>query len=74
MRALSVSLLATLAVLGLSGCASTHNRMAAERAQPPLTPEQAYIAKVERVAARRGLHVIWVNPPKSGGEQLVASR
>lgn len=73
MRALSVSLLATVAVLGLSGCASTHDRMAVERAQP-LTPEQAYIAKVERVAARRGLQVIWVNPPKTARENLVAVR
>lgn len=73
MKALSVSLLATVAILGLSGCASTQDRMASARAAPP-TPEQIYIARVERAAAQRGLHLIWVNPPKSRPERMVASR
>lgn len=74
MKALSFSLLATLSALALSGCASTHDRMHSAEAAPPLTSEQAYMAKVERMAARRGLEVIWVNPPKTHADRMVAVR
>ena len=63
MKALPVSLLLTLAGLCLSGCASTNDRMGTASVAPPMTAEQAYVAKVERIALRRGLEVIWVNPP-----------
>lgn len=74
MKALSFSLLATLSVLGLSGCASTHARMDSAHVEPPLTPEEIYIAKVQRMAARRGLEVIWVNPPKAEVDRMIAAR
>jgi len=34
------------------------------QARPELTRDQLYIAYVERVARRRGIHVMWVNPPQ----------
>jgi len=75
MKALSVSLMATLAVLCLSGCASTHDRRESARAAaPPVTSEQAYISKVERLARRRGLEVIWINPPRTHRDELVMPR
>lgn len=74
MKALSFSLLATLSALALSGCASTRDRMGSTDVAPPLTFEQAYITKVERMAARRGLKVIWVNPPQSQADRMVAAR
>lgn len=74
MKAPSISLLATLAVLCLSGCASTQHRSDSARVAPPLTPEQVYIAKVERLAARRGIDVVWVNPPKTEPDSLIATR
>lgn len=33
--------------------------------QRQLTAEQQYIAYVERVAKRRGIHLTWVNPPST---------
>jgi hypothetical protein len=50
----------------LAACASSGGTASAP---PPeqrqqLTAEQQYIAYVERIAKRRGIHLTWVNPPR----------
>ncbi|SOD56940.1 hypothetical protein SAMN06296416_11185 [Pseudoxanthomonas wuyuanensis] len=60
----------SLSALLLSACAGTQEMTrsdapAAEpQARPELTRDELYIAYVERVARRRGIHVMWVNPPQ----------
>jgi hypothetical protein len=59
-RLMLVAFAATL----LGACAGTHQLTSTQPAvQQELTPEQEYVAYVERVARRRGLTVTWVNPP-----------
>jgi hypothetical protein len=69
LKMVALSLVAT----GLAACASTDDRSA--RATPQMAPidvDQAYIARVEEIARRRGLEVQWVNPPTTR-QDLVAS-
>jgi hypothetical protein len=40
--------------------------------QPRLTPTQHYIAYVEQNAKRRGIQLMWINPPRT--EEITASR
>jgi hypothetical protein len=69
MKALLRFAIATIAVAGLSACASTHQWAAApEKAAQPVAGAQykgdvQYIAAVEHIARRRGVQVQWVNPP-----------
>ncbi len=54
-----------------TGCASSHRLADAPRpAQPPATAagsdiqtDAVYVATVEYIARRRGVEVVWVNPP-----------
>jgi hypothetical protein len=61
--------IATVAVAGLSACASTHQWTAAtdKAVQQPTTAhyegDLEYIAAVEHIARRRGVQVRWVNAP-----------
>ena len=49
----------------LAACASTAGTTSAPPPeQRQLTAEQQYIAYVERIAKRRGIHLTWVNPPR----------
>lgn len=49
----------------LAACASTSGTVSSPPpAQRQLTAEQQYIAYVERIAKRRGIHLTWVNPPR----------
>lgn len=59
-------LLIGAAVALLPACASMDEReayIAPERAPSLLDQDAAYIATVERIARRRGIHVTWVNAP-----------
>jgi hypothetical protein len=50
----------------LAACASAGGTASAPPPeQRQLTAEQQYIAYVERVAKRRGIHLTWVNPPRA---------
>ncbi len=58
-----------LAVLGLAACASTPERsvsafVAPQRALSIMGDDEAYIARVEQVARRRGVEVVWINLPR----------
>lgn len=61
-------LLSSLGVAALCGCASTQTGIARTPAAAAptsslLQEDQAYVQYVERVARRRGIHVVWVNKP-----------
>jgi hypothetical protein len=55
----------------LGACAGTQEMTSTGAPAPDLqdrpepTSDQLYIAYVERIAKRRGIHVTWVNPPKT---------
>ena len=70
MNALSRIAVLSLSVLGLAACAGTQARSSyvepasiAPQAAPTLNRDDRYIATVERIARRRGIGVVWVNPP-----------
>lgn len=59
------------AVMLLGACAGTQEMTSTgapanqPQDQPEPTADQLYIAYVERIAKRRGIHLTWVNPPKT---------
>lgn len=56
-----------VAGLLLSGCRSMEERnsfVPPEREPSIMDTDAKYVAYVERVARRRGIHVTWVNPPR----------
>lgn len=61
----------SFAAMLLGACAGTREMTSTgapasePKAQPELTSDQQYIAYVERIAKRRGIHLTWVNPPKT---------
>lgn len=57
----------SLAVLALAGCASMDERSsqaAPQGASSAFDTDEEYVAKVESIARRRYMDVMWVNPPK----------
>lgn len=70
MNALSrAAILSLSALLGLAACAGMRERPSAafvppQRAPSILTSDEAYMARVESIARRRGIEVIWVNVPR----------
>lgn len=57
----------SLSILGLAACASTGGTAsvpAPAKAPSVMDTDQAYVAAVERMAQRRGIHVQWVNMPR----------
>ena len=63
---------AFLSIAAVAGCATTQPSQEAAPQAQALTPEEAYIARVEQIARRRGLGVTWVNMPKFRKEAAVA--
>lgn len=60
------ALIGAVTVALLPACTSMQERetsMAPEREPSLLDRDDAYIATVEAIARRRGIHVTWVNPP-----------
>jgi hypothetical protein len=64
--------LVSLSLIGLGACASMDRQSDTAAMQPGLSgssvtgqpdTSQLYISKVERIAQRRGIEVVWVNPP-----------
>ena len=73
MNRLSRVLAVSLSVAGLAACASMDEQSARVSPQSPTIDRDAtYVGRVEQIARRRGIEVVWVNPPKSD-EQLVAN-
>ena len=62
-----IGLMVALLVTGtVAGCASMHKESGyvAPQGTPSLQDRDAlYIATVERIAQRRGIEVVWINPP-----------
>ena len=58
-----------LSLLGLAGCASTQQKsdaafVAPQRAPSLVDADESYIARVEAIARRRGVEVVWINTPR----------
>ncbi|MFC3551104.1 hypothetical protein ACFOLC_08730 [Lysobacter cavernae] len=62
-----MAVLSLVSVLGLAACAGTQQMTVAD---PPgvqivsMDDDAAYVARVEQLARRRGVEVVWVNPPR----------
>jgi hypothetical protein len=69
-RFLTLSTVVALALLG-AGCSSGSSGWV--RADQAMKTDALYVAKVEAIAKRRGVHVRWVNPPRRA-DRRVASR
>lgn len=57
----------SLSILGLAACASTGEKSAyvpPPRADSIMDNDEIYMATVERIARRRGIDLVWVNPPR----------
>lgn len=59
----------SLSVVGLAACASTGPTSATAYVAPPpasaaMDVDEAYIARVQQIARRRGVEVVWVNMPR----------
>ncbi|MGO1068588.1 hypothetical protein [Lysobacter sp. CA199] len=59
----------SLSILGLAACAGTPTKTAyaapglSKHAIEGMDRDSQYVSAVERVARRRGIDVVWVNPP-----------
>jgi hypothetical protein len=63
----------SLSLVGLTACASMDDDSASLSPQAtPMTSDQLYMAQVEKIARRRGIEVVWVNPPPPKREELLA--
>jgi hypothetical protein len=59
----------SLSALGLSACAGMHERSDSSYVPPQRAPsimddDQEYVARVEAIARRRGIDVVWVQVPR----------
>lgn len=66
MKSYRMALVCAAGVL-MAGCSTMDQREAyvpPERAPSIMDNDAAYVAYVERVARRRGIHVTWVNVPR----------
>lgn len=73
MKAMSRIALISVAAAGLAACASMDDgRASLSPDSGKIGPDKAYMTRVEEIAARRGIEVMWVNPPVTE-ETLVAS-
>ncbi|ALN90488.1 MULTISPECIES: hypothetical protein [Lysobacter] len=69
MNALSRTVVLSLSILGLAACAGTQSK--STYVEPSMSNHQIagmsrddrYVSAVERLARKRGIEVMWVNPP-----------
>ena len=66
-----LALAATLAATGLSGCAGAPRQAWVQSESDPF--DRTYMARVEHEAMRRGVRVLWVNPPRREVPDLAQS-
>lgn len=63
----------SLSILGLAACATTDDQsMSADPQSSTIGPDREYMSVVEQMALRRGIEVMWVNPPMVEETELVA--
>ncbi|MGH8084635.1 MAG: hypothetical protein ACREPV_05105 [Lysobacter sp.] len=71
MNVLSRAAVLSLSVVGLAACATTGETARVSPDTRTIVADEAYISAVEQIARRRGIEVMWVNPPTTE-EGLVA--
>jgi hypothetical protein len=64
----------SLTVMGLSACAGTSERSGSNYVPPQRAPsiiddDDEYVARVEAIARRRGIDLVWVHVPRKRVEQ-----
>lgn len=74
MNALLRTAVLSLSVSGLAACAGMQARSDAAFVPPQRAPsimdnDEAYIARVEQIARRRGIEVVWINLPRKHVKQ-----
>ena len=72
MNALSRVAVLSLSAVGLVACATTDQAARMSPETRTIVTDEAYMSAVEQIARRRGLEVVWVNPPTT--EELVAQQ
>jgi hypothetical protein len=72
----SIRLPSLLALVSLASCASTQSTMRSTMLARTRADDQDrnYVSVVETVAKRRGIQVIWVNPPDGRAVSVAQSR
>lgn len=63
MNVLSRAAIVLLSVAGLAACATTDQTAEVSPGTRTIVTDEAYIGAVEQIARRRGIEVMWVNPP-----------
>lgn len=64
-----------VSVFGLASCASMDDRSVAATTQTrSMTSNEIYMTRVDRVAKRRGIVVVWVHPPNTPQKARLATR
>lgn len=66
--------LLALTAMGLSACAGTTERSGSNYVPPQRSPsiiedDEEYVARVEAIARRRGIDLVWVHVPRKRVEQ-----
>ena len=74
MKGFSRAVTCSVAVLGLAACTGTPHKSASTYVAPPRASsyadaDEAYMARVEGIARRRGVEVVWVNVPRKPASQ-----
>lgn len=64
--------LASVAVALLAGCAGSASSLAAKDGHSGIRNDADYVYAVEHQAKRRGVKVVWVNPPTEEGKNYVS--
>lgn len=62
----------SLSAAGLVACATTDQAVRISPDSRTIVPDRTYMSLVEQMALRRGIEVMWVNPPTTENE-LVAT-
>jgi uncharacterized protein YceK len=65
--------LASTALALLAGCASSGSSLAAKGGHSGIRNDADYVYAVEHQAKRRGVKVVWVNPPTEQGRDYVSN-
>jgi len=71
MNALSRVAVLSLSAVGLVACATTDQAARVSPETRTIVTDEAYMSAVEQIARRRGIEVMWINPPTTA-EELVA--
>ena len=75
MKANLVLVIVGLAAASTAGCASMEDKtgyVAPRVSAATVVEDDAYVARVEQLAKRRGVNVVWVNPPKKHVQQVAS--